>query len=98
MDTVRGVAGERAASVDAAGQNGRYLRPSERPTILEILRYTDSAFRGGPEFRYVERGFEVHAQWVDAQLEGVVKEKGLVDRETDAGDCARVACCLKWIR
>ena len=55
-------------------------------------------FMGGqPTAAYVERGFEV-PQWVDAQLEGVVKEKGLVDRETDAGDCARVACCLKWIR
>lgn len=57
------------------------------------------AFMGGqPADAYRERGFELHASWVDAQLRAVVHEKALLPPGADADEAARVGCCVRRLR
>jgi GNAT superfamily N-acetyltransferase len=54
------------------------------------------SFMGGqPAAAYIERGFELRASWVDAQLRAVIAEKNLVPEATDMDIAARVGCCVR---
>ena len=54
------------------------------------------AFMGGqPPLVYEARGFDVVDSWIDTQLRKVILEKGLVAKDVDPGEAARVSCCVK---
>lgn len=61
--------------------------PAPRPVM---------SFMGGqPLDAYVERGFELHRDWIDEQLWEVVQQRGLVEADTTADEAARVGCCIR---
>ena len=54
------------------------------------------AFMGGqPAKVYQERGFEVVASWVDAELKAVAIDKGIIPSDVRPDGAARVSCVVR---